>query len=317
MGSNSCIILTEVTKTFKLGLFRTKTAVDGLNLEVPSGEVVGLLGPNGSGKSTTIKMILGFLKPTSGEILICGHSAENQFSRRFIGYLPENPRFQKFLTGHEILEYYGHLLGIEGTTLTKKIDFLMDLVNLKHACHERVQGYSKGMTQRLAIAQSLLNNPQILIFDEPMSGLDPLGRIEMRNLINTVHVENPKSTLFFSSHVLEDVESLCKSVALLQKGKLKTFAPVNSLIADELQRYEIVIENPSEKIESHILSKCPQKNIAIGKSFSVEGVDQLSRILAQLSDAQAKIISVTGQRRKLEEALFRANEGLQTSEAST
>lgn len=316
MSKNSCIILTEVTKTFKLGLFKSKTAVDQLTLEVPSGEVVGLLGPNGSGKSTTIKMILGFLKPTSGEILICGQSTESRISRKFIGYLPENPRFQKFLTGKDILNYYGRLLGLNGSHLTKRIDFLLELVSLKYASHERVQGYSKGMTQRLAIAQSLLNQPPILIFDEPMSGLDPLGRIEMRNLISTIHQENPSSTLFFSSHVLEDVESLCKSVALLQKGKLKTFATVGSLISEESQRYEIVIENPSSQIESGILSLCPQRMVALGKSFSIEGVEQLSKILVQLSQAQAKIISINGQRRKLEEALFRANERMQTSEVS-
>lgn len=172
MNNQSSIVLTDVTKTFKTGLFKTKLAVDHLNLDIPSGEVVGLLGPNGSGKSTTIKMILGFLRPSSGEILICGHSAENKSARRFLGYLPENPRFQKFLTGNEILKYYGNLLGLQGIDSEKKMTFLMELVNLKHACKERVQGYSKGMTQRLAIAQSLLNNPPILIFDEPMSGLD-------------------------------------------------------------------------------------------------------------------------------------------------
>ncbi len=314
MNSTPCITLTEVSKTFKLGLFKSKKAVDNLTLEIPSGEVVGLLGPNGSGKSTTIKMILGFLKPTSGEILICGHDVENRWARSFIGYLPENPRFQKFLTGNDILRYYGKLLGLHGLKLSKKIEFLMDLVNLKHACNERVQGYSKGMTQRLAIAQTLLNDPQLLIFDEPMSGLDPLGRIEMRNLISTIHVESPKSTLFFSSHVLEDVETLCKSVALLQKGKLKTFASIDSLIANEQQRYEVVIQNLSKELESLIFEKCPQKTVAIGKSFSVEGTEKLSWVLSKLLETQTKVISINGQRKKLEEALFRANEGLSMSE---
>lgn len=317
MSSNSCVILTEVTKVFRLGLFKNKTAVDKLSLEIPSGEVIGLLGPNGSGKSTTIKMILGFLKPSEGEISVCGYSVGDRASRKFIGYLPENPRFQKFLTGNEVLSYYGQLLGLSGAQLRKRIEFLLELVNLKHANQERVQGYSKGMTQRLAIAQSLLNNPLLLIFDEPMSGLDPLGRVEMRNLIGTIHQENPKSTIFFSSHVLEDVEALCKSVALLQKGKLKTFAEVSSLVLKEQQKYEVVIQPSSPEIEKSIFNNCPQKTVALGKSFSVEGIENLSQALVRLLETGTKIISINGQRRKLEEALFRANEGLSVSEAST
>jgi ABC-2 type transport system ATP-binding protein len=314
MSTPPCITLTEVTKVFKTGLLKSKKAVDNLNLEIPAGEVVGLLGPNGSGKSTTLKMILGFLKPTSGEILICGQPAEQRLARSFIGYLPENPRFQKFLTGNEILRYYGKLLGLSGTALSKRTESLLDLVNLKHAGDERVQGYSKGMTQRLAIAQSLLNTPPLLIFDEPMSGLDPIGRIEMRTLINTIHTENPKSTLFFSSHVLEDVENLCKSVALLQKGKLKTYASIESLISNEQQSYDIILKNLTPDAESQIFKQCPSKILTAGKSFSIKGPEKLTWVLSQLMGSNAKIVSITGQRRQLEEALFRANDGLSTGE---
>lgn len=308
MNSSACISLTEVTKVFKTGLLKTKTAVDNLNLEVPAGEVVGLLGPNGSGKSTTMKMILGFLKPTLGEILICGESSNNISARAYIGYLPENPRFQKFLTGKEILIYYGKLLGLQGTHLKNRIELLFELVNLKHAAFERVQGYSKGMTQRLAIAQSLLNQPALLIFDEPMSGLDPLGRIEMRNLINTIHAENPKTTIFFSSHVLEDVETLCKSVALLQKGKLKTYTSIESLISSDQQKYDIVIKNLSPSLELELFGKNTSKSVATGKSFSIEGPERLSWVISQLLKTPAQIIGITGQRRQLEEALFKASE---------
>lgn len=314
MSTPPCITITEVTKVFKTSLLKSKKAVDNLNLEIPAGEVVGLLGPNGSGKSTTLKMILGFLKPTSGEILICGQPAEQRLARSFIGYLPENPRFQKFLTGNEILRYYGKLLGLSGTALSKRTESLLDLVNLKHAGDERVQGYSKGMTQRLAIAQSLLNTPPLLIFDEPMSGLDPIGRIEMRTLINTIHTENPKSTLFFSSHVLEDVENLCKSVALLQKGKLKTYASIESLISNEQQSYDIILKNLTPDAESQIFKQCPSKILAAGKSFSIKGPEKLTWVLSQLMGSNAKIVSITGQRRQLEEALFRANDGLSTGE---
>lgn len=314
MNSTPCITLTEVTKTFKTGLFKSKKAVDNLSLSVSPGEVVGLLGPNGSGKSTTMKMILGFLKPTSGEILVCGESVENRSARSHIGYLPENPRFQKFLTGRDILSYYGKLLGLSGNLLKQRLEYLLELVNLKHACDERVQGYSKGMSQRLAIAQSLLNNPALLIFDEPMSGLDPLGRIEMRNLISTIHNENPNTTIFFSSHVLEDVENLCKSVALLRKGQLKTYTSIESLVSSEQQRYDIVIQNLTSELETELFSGCPKKQVAMGNCFSLDGPEKLARILSHLLKTKAKIITITGQRRKLEEALFKANEGLINAE---
>jgi ABC-2 type transport system ATP-binding protein len=147
-----------------------------------------------------------------------------------------------------------------------------------------------------------------------MSGLDPIGRIEMRTLINTIHTENPKSTLFFSSHVLEDVENLCKSVALLQKGKLKTYASIESLISNEQQSYDIILKNLTPDAESQIFKQCPSKILAAGKSFSIKGPEKLTWVLSQLMGSNAKIVSITGQRRQLEEALFRANDGLSTGE---
>lgn len=283
----------SVTKIFKTGIFTKKTAVSDISFSIPRGEVVGLLGPNGSGKSTTLKMILGFLHPTKGEIQVCGKDSKSREARFQIGYLPENPRFPKFLKAKQALHYYGALYRLSHLTLEKKADELLELVGLKDVAEERIKGFSKGMVQRLAIAQSLINKPRILIFDEPMSGLDPLGRMEIRNLIKKVHLELKDSTIFFSSHVLEDVEQLCSYVALLGEGLLKTFSTTEALLSSEGQKYDITLEE--EMIRT------------------VSGVENLVKDLSQLIKEKRKIVGVHPHRKNLEEALFRENETVQTN----
>lgn len=307
------IQLTNVTKKFNLGLFKVKLAVNDLSLAVPSGKVIGLLGPNGSGKSTTIKMIMGFLKPTSGEINVCGNSTSSPKGRREIGYLPENPRFQKFLKGSELLKYYGTLLNLSGKDLNSRINYLLDLVGLGAAGKERVQGYSKGMTQRLALAQALLNKPNLLIFDEPMSGLDPLGRMEIRKLISTIHQEMPTSTIFFSSHILEDVEQLCSYVALLRKGSLKTFCTIEELVLNEEQRFDITVRGLKNELLPAFESNRKPKHTALGLSYLVEGAHALAVELGYLQSVGATIVGISSHKRKLEETLFRDNEKLEVS----
>lgn len=301
---NEVISLSHVTKEFRINVWKKKTAVEDLSLSVPQGQVIGLLGPNGSGKSTTIKMILGFLKPTSGEIRIGTATPEEKSARRQIGYLPENPRFQRFLTASEILNYYGGLHGLAGIARKKRVDELLELVGLAKAKHERVQGFSKGMTQRLAIAQSLLNRPSLLIFDEPMSGLDPLGRMEIRRLIQQVHEEMPASTIFFSSHILEDVEQLCSYVALLRRGKLIHFSPIQDLLLKERGRFQLLVRDVPERLEKTLSQRDSFKKTPLGYVFTVEGSQELVDSLNTLGQNGVTVISLSSQRRSLEEALF-------------
>jgi ABC-2 type transport system ATP-binding protein len=300
---DSDIVLHELTKIFQTGIFKRKTGVENLSLAIPRGEIVGLLGANGSGKSTTLKMVLGFLQPTRGTILICGKRGGTRESRQLIGYLPENPRFQKFLTGKDILRYFGRLLGMGGAGLEKRADFLLDLVGLGKAGLERVQGYSKGMTQRLAIAQSLLNQPKILIFDEPMSGLDPLGRMEIRTLIQRVHREMDQSTIFFTTHILSDVEALCSSVALLKKGKLEVFCPISQLLNQDSEHYSLTAASLPESLRSRYLAEGGTAS-PLGITIEVSGTDRLTAVVSEISNAGARVVGLNSKRRGLEEALF-------------
>jgi len=302
--TGDAISLTSVTKIFQTGVIKRKLAVEDLTFTVPRGEVVGLLGANGSGKSTTIKMILGFLKATRGEILVCGHSAEERMARSFIGYLPENPRFQRFLTAHDVMKYFGKLLGMRGDTLERRIEYLLELVTLKHVTKERVHGFSKGMTQRLALAQALLNQPPLLIFDEPMSGLDPLGRKEIRTLITRIHDEMPESTMFFSTHILADVEQVCSSVILLKQGRLKRQCTLDELLSQSDQRFELLVRNASPSLEKKYLGSAESRMSAGGIQITVQGADALAARLFEIKTDGATVAGVDSQRKSLEDELF-------------
>ncbi len=300
MDNKTVISIINVSKSFKIKLFKKKIAVSDLSLDVCEGKLVGLLGPNGSGKSTTIKMILGFLKPDCGEISVCGYSSREKIARKFIGYLPENPVFQKFLSGREILYYYGKLLGLKKTDLDKQTSELLELVGLSWAKDEKTAGYSKGMTQRLAIAQALINNPPILIFDEPMSGLDPIGRIGVRKIIKGIHERNPKTTIFFSTHIVSDVEELCTDVALLKNGKLSTFCPISDLISESEEKYEVMVDKACPSIDyKKISGKSP-----LGITFTFDGTDEFIKELEKLKIGGSKIIKISSYRRSLEQVLF-------------
>lgn len=294
----------EVSKYFRLGMWKKKVALENVNFSIEPGQVVGLLGPNGSGKSTTLKLLIGFLQPTTGNILIGGTQASEIRCRRWVGYLPENPRFQKFLTGREVLKYYGSLLGMRGAALTQRVDKLLELVGLRTAGGERTRGYSKGMVQRLAMAQALLGSPRLLILDEPMSGLDPIGRIEMRALIREIHEQMPEATLFFSTHILSDVEQVCSSVILLKSGKLTRHCSIDELLGKERPSYEVLVKGMPAEIEKRYQQKGMVRTSPLGISITIHSVDQLIAGLAELKQGGASIVGLFSRRFSLEESLF-------------
>ena len=228
-------------KEFPMGWFRGRVlAVEGLEMEVKPGEVFGLLGPNGSGKSTAMKMILGLLRPTSGAAEVCGYRAGTMAARRQIGFLPENPYFPNFLSGAELIRYYGKLSGMGGASLERRIRELLDLVRLGgEAGHRRLRTYSKGMLQRAGLAGALVGDPEILMLDEPTAGVDPAGSREIRDLI--LELKQRGKTVLFSSHLLEQVEDVADRVIILHRGQKLREGRLDELLTRR-NEWEIKVE---------------------------------------------------------------------------
>lgn len=239
-----------LTKIFPIPFRREKViAVRNLDLRVEAGEVYGLLGPNGSGKSTTLKIILGLVSPTHGRTEIFGRDSREVKSRAAVGFLPENPYFYKYLTGTETLAFFGRLCGLGGDVLRKRIDELLALVGLTNARDRRLGTYSKGMLQRIGLAQALINNPKVVILDEPTAGVDPAGSREIRDMI--VDLRRQGITVLLSSHLLAQAQEMCDRVGILANGELVREGRLDELIAIENQT-ELVLENASDPLLAQI-----------------------------------------------------------------
>lgn len=214
-----------------------KVAVKDLNLKVRAGEVFGFLGPNGAGKTTTMNVLLGFVNATRGEAFLFGVNVREPIARQRIGYLPELTYYYKFLTAEELLRFYGRIFCLPRAELDRRIDELLKLVELDHARTRPIKTYSKGMQQRVGLAQALINNPDLLILDEPTSGLDPIGRMKVREIIQ--RLKQMGKTVFFSSHELGEVETVCDRVAIINEGELK----VEGRVADLVESHNTNLEN--------------------------------------------------------------------------
>lgn len=218
-----------------------KVAVKDLNLKVGAGEVFGFLGPNGAGKTTTMNVLLGFVNATGGAAYLFGVDVREPIARQRIGYLPELTYYYKFLTAEELLRFYARIFGINRAEADRRIEQLLKLVELEHARKRPIKTYSKGMQQRVGLAQALINNPDLLILDEPTSGLDPLGRMKVREIIQ--RLKNEGKTVFFSSHELGEVETVCDRVAIIHQGELKVEGRVDSLIEQHQANLEKIFLN--------------------------------------------------------------------------
>ena len=300
------ILIDGLTKSFPSGWpgLPPVTALDGLSLSVHRGEIYGFLGPNGSGKTTTLKILMGLMRSTSGKAEVLGKPAGDVEARRQIGFLPEAPYFYDYLTAEEFLAFYGHLAGLKPAGLNRRIDHLLELVGLTEARTRQLRKFSKGMLQRIGLAQALIHDPELVILDEPMSGLDPIGRKQVRDLI--LGLRDQGKTVFFSTHIIPDVEMICDRVGIIMKGRLMAAGRVDELVRHEhTQSVEIVCEGikadelPAIKAAAtRVLQRGQQCLVAL------PGPDRQEEILAEIRAHGGKLVSVTPQKGSLEELFF-------------
>jgi ABC-2 type transport system ATP-binding protein len=238
------VLKTEgLKKIYKRGWGRGKfTALHDLSIDVQEGEIFGFLGPNGAGKTTTIKILLRLLSPTEGTAKILGTDIREPATRLRVGYMPENPYFYRFLTGEEFLRFYTRLNKIPKEDRQRRIDELLELVGMSHARNKYIREYSKGMVQRIGLAQALMHDPKLVLLDEPLSGLDPIGRKEIRDLI--YELKKQGRTIFFCSHILSDVQDICDRVAILHHGKLLKLGSLGELLGRENERVKVELRLP-------------------------------------------------------------------------
>lgn len=220
-------------------------AVKGVSLQIPQGTVYGLIGPNGSGKSTIMKALVGLLSPDAGSCRVFGQPATAASNRKEIGFLPENPYFYKFLTGEETVRFYGKLCGLQGKALKERTQEMLELAGLKEAAHRRLGGYSKGMLQRVGLAQALVQRPRLLVLDEPTAGVDPIGSRAIRDII--LNLKEQGMTVFLCSHLLEQVQEICDNVGILYQGCMIAAGSMESITRD-LSTTEVSLRNPSPEL---------------------------------------------------------------------
>ena len=300
---SSALATYDLTKDYSIGFWRKRPyrALDRLTLEVREGEVFGFLGPNGAGKTTTLKLLMQLVFPTAGRAEILGRPLGELAVKRRIGYLPENPYFYDYLTAEELLMYFGALFGYDAVERRKRTGRLLDHVGIAGERRLQLRKFSKGMLQRVGIAQALLNDPDLVIFDEPMSGLDPLGRRDVRALI--LGLRDRGCTVFFSSHVLGDAEALCSRVAILARGRLVTSGGLNEMLAFEARGWELVVAGIPD-------GRLPMAGAGIHRVVRI-GQDRYmlelpldpppERLLAELVASGAKLISLNPLRPTLED----------------
>ncbi len=292
----------NLTKDFSVGFWRKHPirALDNLSLQVNQGEIFGFLGPNGAGKSTTLKILMHLLHPTSGTVRILGESVDTIPMHQVIGFLPENPYFYDYLTPAELLTYMGSLFGLRQPVLSQRVDTLLENVGLSHARALQLRKFSKGMVQRIGIAQAIINDPEIVFLDEPMSGLDPLGRMEVRRIITSLKARGV--TVFFSSHILPDVEAICDRVAILNKGKLLEVGALEEILKVKIEGHEVIVAGWTAETQSVIRKWCDEV-VSMGDRLHlrVSNPAQMEDLFSFIFAHKLELISVNPIRPSLEE----------------
>jgi ABC-2 type transport system ATP-binding protein len=299
------ISCTSLSKTYRLGFRARKVeALAALDLAVEPGSIYGFIGPNGAGKSTTIKILVGLVRPSAGTASLFGRSIEEPRARLTVGYLPENPSFHDFMRPLEVMRYLGHLSGLGGADLDRRAEALLERVGLAQARDLTVRKFSKGMVQRLGLAQALIHDPPLLILDEPMSGLDPIGRKEVRDLI--LELRRQGKTVFFSTHILPDVESICDRVGMVFKGRLMKEGALQNLLDGTVRSVEIRCAGLTPvQLEALAPVTGPATVLPEGHAFTCPSVEAANLAAARLLAAGGRLLSVQPHRESLEETFVR------------
>lgn len=293
----------HLTKDFAIGFWRKRPyrALDDLSLDISAGEVFGFLGPNGAGKTTTLKLLMQLIYPTSGRAEILGRPVGDVAVKQRIGYLPESPYFYDYLTAEELLRYFAGLFGYKGQERETRVARLLDEVGIGKERRLQLRRFSKGMLQRVGIAQALINDPEVVFLDEPMSGLDPLGRRDVRSLI--LRLREHGTTVFFSSHVLSDAETLCSRVAILASGRLVACGSVAGIHAFQVHGWELVVSAVPQALLERLRQRMAKVTPISDGRYALElPLDTApERLLTELIQQGARLISLTPMRQTLED----------------
>jgi ABC-2 type transport system ATP-binding protein len=303
--SEDVIVISGLAKSFRLGFFGRKVdAIRDVGFNVGRGEIFGLLGPNGAGKTTTLKVMMSLIRATRGTIHVFGHRVPDRRIYERLGFLPENPYFYEYLDALEFVGLCGSLFGIPRAERRKRAEDLLERVGLAEARKLPLRKFSKGMLQRLGIAQALINTPELLVLDEPMSGLDPVGRRDVRNLI--LELRDSGTTILFSSHILSDVEMICDRVAIINSGVVTSVGALSDLLRPEVRRTVIEAEGISDELLESLREHCRGvERVGPVVHLEVEGDALVEDIIGRVRDASGRIVSVIPHRETLEDVFVR------------
>ena len=309
-GPRDPVIRVEhIAKDFRPGFgLRKKRVLDGISFAVREGEIFGFVGPNGAGKTTTLKILMGLIGASGGSASILGHDVRETAFRRHVGFLPENPYFYDYLTGREILTFYARLSGVARGAVRARVAELLAWVGLAHAADARLRTYSKGMLQRIGIAQALVHDPSVVFLDEPMTGLDPLGRKEIRDLIRRLRAEG--RTVFMNTHILSDVEMLCDRVAILVEGRIRYEGATEEILTGEASEAEVVLAGLAAAAGAGLEERFGAALRGVGDRLELRVAQKhVGECLREALAGGAEVVSVTPHRVSLEEIFLSAVEG--------
>jgi ABC-2 type transport system ATP-binding protein len=315
--SREIVRVDAIVKDFRPGLgLRAKRVLHEVSFAVREGEIYGFVGPNGAGKTTTLKILMGLIRPTSGNATILDCDVTETGFREHIGFLPENPYFYSFLTAEEILRFYARLSGVGGRDRDRRVQALIELVGLGHARRERLSTYSKGMLQRVGIAQALIHDPKVVFLDEPMSGLDPIGRKDIRDII--LRLKSEGKTVFMNTHILNDVEMICDRVAIIVKGRIRHEGPIREFMNEEAMRSDIVLAHLSPEVAEQLGAKFSARVQTVGEQVEVQVMDgQVRDLLKSALEAGAEVLSLSPNRISLERIFLEAVEQGEQADGSS